>query len=276
MSDEKFIDYYALLGVSFKATPQQIDESYKKVLEQTKAAPDNKPSLVQLAYAVLSDEEKRKNYNESYIRLQLGIDPTIAYDAEASEDIADYIKEDADGLLEKTRTRLKEFDMFVSEQLSNKNADKQFKEQAVDKAETLYKRGMWPLLEKLKNLVGESSPIYYTSCELHSKAILSLGDLCMWAARYERAIGMYNTALALSANNMELAIRCAKSVELAKLAFDEERLSSISSTAELQAIEKDEIYLPYFSIATFVLIGLFFSMFCLWSVLILLDTIFLV
>ena len=218
MPDSKFIDYYALLGLSFNATTDQIEESYKKAILQTETSSEHQ-SLIELSYTVLSDESKRKIYDESYVRLQMGEDIEEISLSEG-EAVAEYIKEDADGLLELTKEQYREFDEFVSEQLSNKEADIQFKEQAADKAEALYKRGMWPLLGKLKTLVGETSSIYNTACELHSQAIFSLGDLCMWATHYERAVGMYNTALALSANNHELALRCAKAIELAKIAFE--------------------------------------------------------
>ena len=272
MQNENFIDYYALLGLSFNATKEQIEDGYRQALLKTDINVSEKQNLVELAYVVLTDDVKRKVYDESYARLQMN----ITEDDEKQPVIAEYIKEDADSLLEATKESYDEFDKFVTAHLTNETASMDTKNHAADKAEELYKRGMWPLLGKLKALVGESSVIYIGACEIHSKAVFSLGEVCMWSERYERAIGMYNTALALSANNHELALRCAKAIETAKVAFEENRVGKIKKTVKKTVVEEDEevYYLPYFSILGFVFIGFFFTMVCFWCVLILLDNFF--
>ena len=272
MQIENFIDYYAALGVPFNASKETIEEHYKQtLLNAAENIADKQQSLTELAYVILMNDEKRKLYDDSYIKMQMSNtsedDPLFSLPAN--------IESNPDGIFDITKERYEEFDKFVVEHLNNQAASLNTKNQAADKAEELYKRGMWPLLGKLKTLVGETSVIYVTACELHAKAVFSLGDICVWAERYERAIGMYNTALALSSSNYELTLRCAKAIEAAQIAYEENRVSLIKAPPSILE-NKEKIYLPYFSILGFVMLGFFFTMLCFWCVLILLDTVFLV
>ncbi|GGB53045.1 J domain-containing protein [Fictibacillus barbaricus] len=65
---EKFIDYYKVLNVSYYATFEEIKDSYRNKVKETH--PDSpfgdaeNFKMVKEAYDVLSNEEKRKHYNE--------------------------------------------------------------------------------------------------------------------------------------------------------------------------------------------------------------------
>ena len=272
MQIENFIDYYAALGLPFNASKELIEKHYKQaLLNVAENIADKQQSLIELAYVILMNDDKRKPYDDSYIKMQM---------LDTNEDdqlfsIPAHIEGNPDGIFDITKERYAELDRFVTVHLTNQTASLNTKNQAADKAEELYKRGMWPLLGKLKALVGETSVIYMTACELHSKAVFSLGDICVWAERYERAIGMYNTALALSSNNYELALRCAKAIEAAQIAYEENRVSLVKAPSSILN-DQEKIYLPYFSILGFLMLGFFFTMLCFWCVLILLDSVFLI
>ena len=65
-------DYYSTLGVDKKATQEEIKKAYRKLAMKwhPDRNPDNKEKAEQKfknineAYSILSDEEKRKNYDQ--------------------------------------------------------------------------------------------------------------------------------------------------------------------------------------------------------------------
>ncbi|NTW07144.1 MAG: J domain-containing protein [Syntrophaceae bacterium] len=64
-------DYYEILGVNKKASAEEIKKAYRKLAVKwhpdknpnNKAAAEEKFKKISEAYAVLSDEEKRRNYD---------------------------------------------------------------------------------------------------------------------------------------------------------------------------------------------------------------------
>jgi len=62
------IDYYKVLGISYYATAEEIKEAYRNLVKEVHPDKDHgdthKFKLVKEAYDVLSNEEKRKRYNE--------------------------------------------------------------------------------------------------------------------------------------------------------------------------------------------------------------------
>ena len=65
---DKIIDYYKVLGISYYATSEEIKEAYRNLVKEVHPDKDNgdadKFILVKEAYDVLSNEEKRKRYND--------------------------------------------------------------------------------------------------------------------------------------------------------------------------------------------------------------------
>ncbi|MGB0715161.1 MAG: DnaJ domain-containing protein, partial [Phycisphaerae bacterium] len=65
----KHRDYYEILGVDRKATPEEIKKAYKVLAKKyhpdTNRAPDAEEKFkeVQQAYAVLKDDKKRSDYD---------------------------------------------------------------------------------------------------------------------------------------------------------------------------------------------------------------------
>jgi curved DNA-binding protein CbpA len=75
MSDDRTIDYYEVLQVSSNAEPETIHRVYRFLAQRLH--PDNRETgsenrfrVVQEAYAVLSDPEKRAQYDVRYERLR--------------------------------------------------------------------------------------------------------------------------------------------------------------------------------------------------------------
>ncbi len=66
-------DYYSLLGVEFDATPEQIEQAYQDKLDQVQGrlsydkAARQQYKLLQQAYRVLHDPQKRKFYDKFYV-----------------------------------------------------------------------------------------------------------------------------------------------------------------------------------------------------------------
>lgn len=79
-------NHYAILGVSPGATPEAIKTSYRRKANQYH--PDKNPSLdaasrfreVQEAYEVLSDETRRKAYDDNRRRSLIDDPQTVAQD----------------------------------------------------------------------------------------------------------------------------------------------------------------------------------------------------
>lgn len=286
MAEGKFLDYYKILGVPSSASMEEIEAAYSKLTENGELSSEKTK-----AYEVLSAEDARKEYNAKYAESKMknadSGEKVTKNEDDRRIDFASFfagktnasavaVQEDAQTLFEQTKEHFREFDIFVGEQLNNKEADLTFKGDAADEAEELYKRGMWPMLSKLKEIAGEDSFIYIASCEFHSRAVLSLGDLCMWAERYERAIGMYNTALALSSKNEDLNNRCQKAIKVAKIAFEEAKIKAGQALLEdIRPTEEDPVYLSYLQILLWVVMGFLFATICLWGTVYMLDALFL-
>ena len=70
-SAEKFVDYYKLLGIDPKAGPQEIKRAYLNQIKRwhpdknpdRPAEAEEKTKILNQAYHVLGDEERRKNYD---------------------------------------------------------------------------------------------------------------------------------------------------------------------------------------------------------------------
>lgn len=290
MPKEEFRDYYEILGVPSSASKEEIEEAFGEIVNN-----GNLNNIKAKAYDVLTDDEMRKSYNAEYAEFKMKSPASIINESgelntaenyvESKIDFANFFvsnsssddaSDDAQTIFEQTKEHFRELDIFVGEQLNNKDADLTSKGDAADEAEELYKRGMWPLLSKLKEMAGDGSFVYIAACEFHSRAILSLGDLCMWAERYERAIGMYNTALALSSKNEELNGRCQKAIAIAKIAFEEAKIKAGQVLLEdIRPTEEDPIYMSYLHIVLWVVMGFLFAMISLWGTVFILDSLFL-
>ncbi len=79
-------DYYSLLGIAKDATPDQIKKAYRKLaLELHPDRNDSKRAeekfkKISEAYAVLSDPDKRKDYDEGKLDIQRSMEERGAYD----------------------------------------------------------------------------------------------------------------------------------------------------------------------------------------------------
>jgi len=70
-SAEKFVDYYKLLGIDPKAGPQEIKHAYLNQIKRwhpdknpdRQAEAEEKTKVLNQAYHILGDEERRKNYD---------------------------------------------------------------------------------------------------------------------------------------------------------------------------------------------------------------------
>ena len=236
-----------------------------------------------LAYYTLSDPDKRADYDKDYEQAKSASKveslASASADGEDPKQANSYFlgknENDIDEMVFSTKKCFDELNSFVNENLSVQGADASFKNEIADSAEQLYRRGMWPLLGKIKELVGEADFTYVTICELHCRAVLSLGDLCMWAARYDRAIGMYNTALALSGGNKELAEKCAKAVKFAREVYENSRLKTPPLAASVkQSVDGgkfEEVFISYWDVAKWVFVGTIFILLCLWGAVTLVD-----
>lgn len=91
--DRLFEDYYAILQVSQKADPIMISTAYKTIMHKLKAHPDlggeiTKAQLINEAYGILSDKEKREAYDLMY-----GILKGDSHEPQ-KEDLADKYRQD--------------------------------------------------------------------------------------------------------------------------------------------------------------------------------------
>lgn len=78
-SKENHMDYYSILGVKSQATQKEIKAAYRTLAKRyhpdvVKDHPEQEKKMydIQEAYAVLGDEEKRKQYDESLKKNQKG------------------------------------------------------------------------------------------------------------------------------------------------------------------------------------------------------------
>ena len=272
---ENFIDFYEILDVSIKATKKEIAEKYNEFLINEQD--EEKRRIIDAAYEVLSDDDRRKKYNEVYVATHLNVSSDDEEQGALEIKELNYEKEDIDSIVSATKNRFNEFNLYVSELRNKKDPDIEYKREAALKSETFYKKGMWPLLGKLKEVSGEDSLVYISVCQLHSRAILSLGDFCMWAEIYDRAIGMYNTALALSADNADLAEQCVKASSLARRFYEDATINENYKKPENdESTVLDELFVSYFDVTLWVVAGFIFATLSLWGTICLLDFIFLI
>ncbi len=272
---ENFIDYYAIMGLTLHSTDKDVEETYKRLWAENMDNENSKKMLLQ-AYQLLRDKKKRGIYNETYSKAQ--INGQIGNENTAEEwginPLGVMQPEDLDTMIASTHNYFSEFKNFVNDRINQTEADLSYKGNTADRAEDLYRHGMWPLLGKIKDVAGENSFAYTAACELHAMAVFSLGDLFMWAERYERALGMYNTALALSGKNTELTEKCSKA-----LAFTRDVIEQVKTKAGIAAKGKTDEpeavkVFSYLEVVKWIMVGVLFGMFCLVGVIWMLEYMF--
>jgi hypothetical protein len=94
----------------------------------------------------------------------------------------------------------------------------------------------------------------------------------MQSKGFGRAIGMYSTAVSLTDGRSVIAIKCAKALEAARLAFEEDNLKK--SEIEIVPEPEEERVRSPFEIAKWVFLGFCFVLFCIWGTILFLDTFF--
>ncbi len=287
ITPDEFVDYYATLELSWQANTDEVEEAYDRLVADAGNEGPEYKNLLKKAYNILRDKEKRRAYNEKYLRRETGsTEQKVEYPDGNAQSVkvtpklkAFFSKKDDsfDAMMATTQTYFAEFNDFVREQMSNTGADLAFKYEAADRTEELYKRGMWPLLGKIKEKVGENSFAYIAVCELHSRAVFSLGDIFMWAERYEEAIGMYNTALALSHKNKDQAQKCTQAIKFARNVVEEIKAQAFKKNSQVEeepAKEASYKVFSYMEVIKWICIGIIFAGACLWGAILMLEFIF--
>ncbi len=266
MVTERFIDYYAILDVPVSASKQEIQNKYNNI--------KNKDRKVKEAYETLTDEKKRKTYDKIYAQKRLVKTQTTTDQSDDATKVDEtYIadSEEEQMLVEESKRNFHSINDFITENLTNKDLEISIREQLADQAEKLYRQNMWPLLEKVKKISGDNSATYIFICKLHAKTLFSLGEICMWASSFKKAIGMYNTALALACEDTEIINNCNKSLELARIAYEASRTKKSPETVKSNV---DEMYISYTQMILWIFCGFIFTSIFFWLIILVWDIIF--